>query len=393
MYNDQIEALISAALADGTLTEKEKQILFKKAQAMGIDLDEFEMVLDARLVELKKAEKEKAAQSAPKSNKYGDVRKCPVCGAIVQAYLAKCPECGYEFSNVDANLSSKKLAEEITNAKTEADKKQCITLFPIPNTKSDLLEFLTSLQPKMRDISDPLSSAYFKKYEECIAKAKVSFANDPVITPFIDAFEKERKAIKRKQSLNSVKRWCGKHKILTFVIILFTAILISYAIDAITPQSEKNNFSLCKNAVIEALKNNNVEHAQQLVENFKYTESKNALYAIIIQSYLENGQLENAKELAESNPDDETYEPIYNYLIDHELYDEAEKYIAADYYWHADYLNYMKNCVSKMLEHGQKSQARKFVARKVTYFAGEGSDSSFNVAKVKKELNSIIDSY
>ena len=47
MYNEQIEQLISVALADGTLTEKEKQILFKKAQSMRIDLDEFEMVLDA----------------------------------------------------------------------------------------------------------------------------------------------------------------------------------------------------------------------------------------------------------------------------------------------------------------------------------------------------------
>ena len=56
MYNEQIEALISAALADGVLTEKEKQILFKKAESMGIDLDEFEMILDARLVELKKKE-------------------------------------------------------------------------------------------------------------------------------------------------------------------------------------------------------------------------------------------------------------------------------------------------------------------------------------------------
>ena len=95
MYNEQMESLISAALADGVLTEKEKQILFKKAESMGIDLDEFEMVLDARLVELKKKEareaeqhelemeKAKAAQkSAPKSNKYGDVRKCPACGAI-----------------------------------------------------------------------------------------------------------------------------------------------------------------------------------------------------------------------------------------------------------------------------------------------------------------------
>ena len=54
MYNEQIESLITAALADGVLTEKEKQILFKKAEAMGIDLDEFEMVLDSRLVELKR---------------------------------------------------------------------------------------------------------------------------------------------------------------------------------------------------------------------------------------------------------------------------------------------------------------------------------------------------
>ena len=43
MFNDQLELLINAALADGELTEKEKQILFKKAEAQGIDLDEFEI--------------------------------------------------------------------------------------------------------------------------------------------------------------------------------------------------------------------------------------------------------------------------------------------------------------------------------------------------------------
>ena len=52
MYNEQLEQLIDAALADGVLTEKEKQILFRKAEALGIDLDEFEMVLDARLFKL-----------------------------------------------------------------------------------------------------------------------------------------------------------------------------------------------------------------------------------------------------------------------------------------------------------------------------------------------------
>ena len=54
IYNPMLENLIEMALADGELTEKEKQVLFKRAQAMGIDLDEFEMVLDAKLYERKK---------------------------------------------------------------------------------------------------------------------------------------------------------------------------------------------------------------------------------------------------------------------------------------------------------------------------------------------------
>lgn len=35
------------------LTDKERQVLLEKAMSMGIDLDEFEMVLDAKLYEAK----------------------------------------------------------------------------------------------------------------------------------------------------------------------------------------------------------------------------------------------------------------------------------------------------------------------------------------------------
>ena len=45
MYSEELENLIEAALADGELTEKEKQILFKKAQGYGIDLDEFVRII------------------------------------------------------------------------------------------------------------------------------------------------------------------------------------------------------------------------------------------------------------------------------------------------------------------------------------------------------------
>lgn len=233
LYNEKIEGLISAALADGVLTEKEKQVLFKKAQAEGIDLDEFEMVLDARLVELKKAEKTKLDVSAPKSNKYGDVRKCPSCGAIVPSLVGVCPECGYEFSGIEANFSSQKLWEELNKTSFITDKslpvdsqrkekkefdnqrKLIIEGFPVPNTKADLFEFLAAIKPRMRDSKDPLSRSYLKKYEECIDKAKISFPNDVNFRPFIEAFDREKKNIKIKRL---VKIFCI---IIGIVVVLF----------------------------------------------------------------------------------------------------------------------------------------------------------------------------
>lgn len=126
MYNEQLEKLIDYALADGELTEKEKQVLFKKAESMGVDLDEFEMVLDARLVELAKAKAASEAQaqaSAPKSEKFGDIRKCPSCGAMLQSFQTKCDECGYEFRNVGAVNSSQKLFDLLQAAELRKSEK------------------------------------------------------------------------------------------------------------------------------------------------------------------------------------------------------------------------------------------------------------------------------
>jgi hypothetical protein len=57
LYDSQMEKLIDLALVDGELTEKKKQILFKRAEEKGIDLDEFEMVIDAKIFELQNLNK------------------------------------------------------------------------------------------------------------------------------------------------------------------------------------------------------------------------------------------------------------------------------------------------------------------------------------------------
>ena len=240
MYSDKIEALINAALADGELTEKEKQILFRNAEAEGIDLDEFEMVLEARLFEAMKkngAAAPAAPQAAPKSNKYGDIRKCPACGAIVATGSAACTECGYAF-NEDTNTAMDKLYDrleniekrydelrkskerstgvqiikallddddddermEALNEKKAMDKANAIRSFNVPNTRSELLGMLTSLQPicnptgckdgyNNRLSQEDLSFAYWELYTACINKARISFSNDKAFEPYYQFYE------------------------------------------------------------------------------------------------------------------------------------------------------------------------------------------------------------
>lgn len=114
MYNEQLEALIDAALADGVLTEKERSILLNKAEDMGVDADEFEMVLEGRLHKKQQEMKKEQAQAPAKSNKYGEVRKCPSCGAPAKSFQTSCSECGTEFHNIGAGSGvAEKFADEI----------------------------------------------------------------------------------------------------------------------------------------------------------------------------------------------------------------------------------------------------------------------------------------
>ena len=112
MLTPELEQLIEFALADGELTDKERAVLTRKAQEAGVDLDEFEMILDAKLHLAKKTSTEPVP--SPKSNsKHGEVCKCPGCGATVSAFTTKCPECGFEFNNIGSIKSANNLFEKL----------------------------------------------------------------------------------------------------------------------------------------------------------------------------------------------------------------------------------------------------------------------------------------
>lgn len=344
MYNEKLEALITAALADGVLTEKEKQILFKKAEAMGIDLDEFEMVLDARLVELKKKEakanqqyqlemeKAKSAQpSAPKSEKYGDVRKCPACGAIVPSMVAKCPECGYEFTNVEANSSTRLLMQKIDEIQAQyaeltanVDNKdestirtrgyqvkrqlndrtaQLIQNFPIPNTREDLIEFLTlcignsKADSIMLDGNDPVTPAWRKKLQQVIAKVKVALPNDQQAQELIEEYEGKRENSKKK----------GKKIAIGIVVLIVVACLIALLVPK--EMSPKEQVKALSEQVVEMVNKGDLDGAKTSLNNVTIpeefqkegtsyvTEQYDAMYLSLINAYIKKGDLDAAEEV------------------------------------------------------------------------------------------------
>lgn len=216
----EILDLIEMAIADGEITEKERSIILRKAESVGEDKDEVEMILEGKLAMLKK-------QASPVIEKAGNIIKCPQCKADIPSFSTKCEFCGHEFRNMEKSRSVRELLNELiavdkgktyfrsggffdTTSKVDnegmskectARKVQIISLFPIPNSKEDILEFLSIGVPYAKQvkkgissilyseswggasdskyISQQLNKAWKSKCEQIIMKAKFSMKNDP----------------------------------------------------------------------------------------------------------------------------------------------------------------------------------------------------------------------
>ncbi|MDA9161632.1 hypothetical protein N9O13_04495 [Crocinitomicaceae bacterium] len=180
--NPELEKLIEFALADGVITDKEREIIRKKAEKLGEDPDEAEMILDAKLA---MQNKETAASALPpppppsmppptakqKSSKAGNIMTCPACGATVNSMELSCGECGQEFRNTGVSNLMSEFKEKIDKAaniaiqeksaglfgkmmalvdqETDNERKiynakaNIIKNFPVPSNKEDLIEFMT----------------------------------------------------------------------------------------------------------------------------------------------------------------------------------------------------------------------------------------------------------
>lgn len=107
---EELQALIDQYLTDGVLTDKERQVILRKAEGMGLDRDEIDLYLDAEVQKI-----DQATDAAVRRQKG---KTCPFCGAPVPQLADKCPECG-QYITPEASQELQEILDNLEEALVE----------------------------------------------------------------------------------------------------------------------------------------------------------------------------------------------------------------------------------------------------------------------------------
>jgi len=329
----------------------------------------------------------------------GDVLHCPKCGVIVPESASVCPECGYEFSEIEANSSSIILADMLAEAEDDDQKCDIIETFPLPNSKVDLLEFATALKPRIQNIDSPLADAYMIKYQELIEKIKSSFSKDTQLMRFVNEFPALYADIEAKKKKSDRKYWISEHmKLLVIGILVVVALLVTGGVLIAFRDTAANNADRCVTAVTKAVDKDNLKKARNFVVGYKKDKDEVIEgYVTLLSKYLDEGMWDDAKSLVEFYGQGAYTQPLnrglYNYLLSVGDYGQAEQYINVEEKpTDKQYYDYMEECVNLMCATGMVTPAQEFIARKAIHFISNNS-GEFTQEKVQARLNKIVAAY
>lgn len=296
-------------------------------------------------------------------------------------------------------MSSRILAAQLALLEYDEDKCQAIETFPIPNSKADLLEFVTALKPRIKNLDSPLADAYMVKYQELIEKIKVSFPKDEQLKTFADEFDGLYASIQQKKKDADRKDWLREHtRSLVIAACVVIALLVCGGVLIAFRDTAANNANRCVAAVTKAVDEDNLKSARNFVVGYKNDKDEVIEgYVTLLSKYLDEGMWEDAKLLVEFYGQGNYTQPLnhglYNYLLSVGDYDQAETYINVESKpTDTEYYGYMEECVKLMCAAGLISPAHEFIAKKALHFAANRS-GYYSKARVEERLNKIVAAY
>ena len=198
--NKEFTDLVQEFLSDGYISPRECAVLLKKAEKLGIDVDEAELYIAAQ----QKKEDIKIDQAMMKRKG----SECPYCGGPINDLTDKCPHRGCE--------------KAITPQASEELEK--------------ILEVLENALVSMKSWEDfDKNKAVVERYER---KARMYYSNNPKIKALLAEVEEEKlraesqfKSMERKETITSIvkNKWVWAASAIVFGLIIA---VIGFATDS-----------------------------------------------------------------------------------------------------------------------------------------------------------------
>jgi len=372
---EELDLLIQEYLTDGVLTDKERLVVLKKAESMGLDRDEIDLYLDAQVQKI-----DQATDAAVRRQKG---KQCPYCGGSVPLLTDKCPHCG---ENITAEASSE--LQEIFDNLEDA----------LVNLKSG------------KDVH--ASKATVERFAR---KAKMYFGNNPRVQKLLDEIkgetEKAEKKVEKRARIETFKQ----HAVLYTTIIIAVIGLIGWgvyrSVETITAEPDYTDPAVCQKAMTEAMEQGDLKAASQYLDRYlkanyvdeaTYEERSDVVRGVqssmfdLAMALVESGDVSKAMSILHifdysSSYEQEDYlrDAVFKKFMELEDFDNAEsckRFGSLDF---EEYYNFLCKCIDIMKEKGEISKAKSFIEKKCTYFSRAEEYSSYANWKqsiVKKKL-------
>ena len=116
--------------------------------------------------------------------KEGQIHKCPYCGEILGFDAIACPSCGKEIRGRQSLESISDLVNRIQAEPNEEKKIELIKLYPIPNTREAIFEFMVVATSKFdvgfyasNPTANSIAGAWYTQIELCYKKGQMMFTD------------------------------------------------------------------------------------------------------------------------------------------------------------------------------------------------------------------------
>lgn len=255
LISEELDALIQQYLTDGVLTEKERQVILRKAESMCLNRDEIDLYLDAEVQKI-----DQATDAAVRKQKG---KSCPFCGSPVPQLADKCPECG-QIITAEASKELQEIIEKLEEA---------------------LISFKTGKDVKR-------SKATVEKY---VRKAELYYESNPKVQKLLAQINKEvskeAKSIKMANIIASIK----KYGLLVLVMLLIAGWIV---------RCEMNSPEQVTANVIELINEDKLSEAKDVVMGIEFGGGLNqiqdydAMFLAVIKEYINRGDFDTAEIVA-----------------------------------------------------------------------------------------------